>query len=51
MPHKSLSDKWLVFASDDLKIIQAVIEEDVYHLACFHAQQSVEKALKGILGR
>lgn len=49
MAHKSLSDKWLVFASDDLKIIQAVIEEGVYHLACFHAQQSVEKALKGFI--
>lgn len=49
MPHKSLSDKWLAFASDDLRVIQAVIDEAVYHLACFHAQQSVEKSLKGFI--
>lgn len=49
MPHKPLADKWLAFAGDDLRIIQTVIKEGVYHLACFHAQQSAEKSLKGFI--
>lgn len=49
MPNKELADKWLVFASDDLKIIGDVIKAGVYRLACFHAQQSAEKSLKGFI--
>lgn len=49
MPNKELADKWLAFASDDLKIISDVIKVGVHHLACFHAQQSAEKSLKGFI--
>jgi len=49
MRNKELADKWFVFANDDLKIINDVIKAGVYHLACFHAQQSAEKSLKGFI--
>lgn len=49
MKYKVLSDRWLEFSGDDLKIIEAAIKEKVYHLACFHAQQSAEKSLKGFI--
>lgn len=49
MKNKNLAERWLFFANDDLKIIDDVIREEVYHLACFHAQQAVEKALKGFI--
>ncbi len=49
MKNQNLAEKWLSFASDDLKIIDDVIKEGVYHLACFHAQQAVEKSLKGFI--
>lgn len=42
---------WLRFAHDDLLGAEALLErEDVApRLACFHAQQSAEKALKALL--
>lgn len=49
MRNKELADKWFVFANDDLKIINDIIKAGVYHLACFHAQQSAEKSLKGFI--
>lgn len=49
MKYKSLSDKWLAFASDDLRVVEAAARENIYHLACFHAQQSAEKSLKGFI--
>lgn len=49
MKNKNLAERWLSFANDDLKIIDDVIGGGVYHLACFHAQQAVEKALKGLI--
>lgn len=49
MKNKDLAKRWLSFAKDDLKIINSIIGEEVYHLACFHAHQSVEKTLKGFI--
>jgi len=37
MKNQNLSERWLFFANDDLKIIDDVIKAEVHHLACFHA--------------
>ncbi len=44
-----LAERWLSFAQDDLRVAEIVLDERIYHQACFHAQQCVEKALKGVL--
>ena len=44
-----LAERWLSFARDDLRVAELVLDECIYHQACFHAQQCVEKALKGLL--
>lgn len=49
MKNKTQADKWISFANDDLKIIDDIINDEVYHLACFHAQQAAEKSLKGFI--
>jgi HEPN domain-containing protein len=41
--------KWLEFARDDLAMAESAIEKVIFNQACFHAQQGVEKALKGYL--
>jgi len=40
---------WIEFASEDLKIAELALHERVYNQACFHSQQCVEKALKGLI--
>lgn len=40
---------WLRFARDDLRSAEVLLREGIYHYACFHGQQGVEKALKGFL--
>ncbi len=42
---------WLVFAREDLQVAEIVLDEELYNQVCFHAQQCVEKALKGALAR
>lgn len=49
MNKKLISQSWLKKALDDLEWTKANIREKVYYGACFTAQQSVEKALKGYL--
>ena len=46
-----LAERWLVFAQQDLRGAQVMFDEKLYNLACFHAQQCAEKALKGMLIR
>ena len=46
-----LPDRWLIFAREDLAVAKIVLDEGIYNQACFHAQQCVEKALKGVLVR
>lgn len=45
------TERWLVFAREDLRAAEVLLAEDIFNLACFHAQQSVEKALKGLLAQ
>ena len=40
---------WLVFAREDLQVAEILLEKAIYNQSCFHAQQCVEKALKGLL--
>jgi HEPN domain-containing protein len=42
-------DRWLAFAWEDLRVAEIVLDERIYNQVCFHAQQCVEKALKGAL--
>ena len=46
-----LAERWLSFARDDLRVATLVLSEGIYHQACFHSQQCVERALKGVLIR
>ena len=40
---------WLDLAYQDLLAAKVLYEEGIYNLVCFHAQQCVEKSLKGLL--
>lgn len=43
-------DRWLRYARDDLRAAELLARQgDVPRAACFHAQQAVEKAIKGSL--
>lgn len=46
---RSEYEDWYAYAEDDLKFAQLGLREGFYTQACFHAQQSAEKALKGYL--
>ena len=41
--------RWLAQAEADLKWAELLADKDAYHLACFHAQQVAELALKAFL--
>ena len=42
-------NNWFDFAADDIKSGEILLREGMYNIACFHAQQASEKALKGFL--
>lgn len=42
-------ERWLAFAYEDLRVAELALKEDIFNQTCFHAQQCVEKALKGVL--
>jgi HEPN domain-containing protein len=44
-----LPELWLQYASDDLKSAKVLLAEEVYNIACFHAQQAVEKLFKAFI--
>jgi len=44
-------DRWLVFAREDLRMAELALADGIFNQACFHAQQCVEKAIKGWLGQ
>jgi len=46
-----LTERWLSFARQDLMGAQVMLREGMYNLTCFHAQQCVKKALKGLLAQ
>lgn len=41
--------KWFEFAREDLAMARIALKQGISNQACFHAQQGVEKALKGFL--
>lgn len=43
-----LINKWLFFATSDLKSAEASFEFKIYHIVCFHSQQAAEKILKAL---
>ena len=43
------TERWLIFAREDLQVAEAVLGRGIYNQVCFHSQQCVEKALKGAL--
>lgn len=45
----NLATRWLQFAQEDLRIIPVLIKEEAFGMACFHAQQAAEKALKAFV--
>ena len=42
-------ERWLVFAREDLRMDELALAEGILNQVCFHAQQCVEKAIKGWL--
>lgn len=42
-------NNWFSFASEDLKLAELALGENIYNQVCFHSQQGVEKTLKGYL--
>ena len=51
MDHKTDADRWLTFASDDVRVARLALGEEIWSQVCFHSQQCVEKCLKGLLAR
>lgn len=49
MTYKDNTSDWIFFAESDLKTATVMLREEVHHMACFHAQQTVEKCLKALL--
>lgn len=41
--------QWLIYAEDDLRFAEVGLKENFYTQVCFHAQQTIEKCLKGTL--
>ncbi|MCI0396260.1 MAG: HEPN domain-containing protein [Chloroflexi bacterium] len=41
--------RWLIFAQEDLQVAEIIFVEGLYNQVCFHAQQCVEKLLKGLI--
>lgn len=48
-PTPDIAARWLQFAKEDLRIVPILIRENAFNMACFHAQQAAEKALKAVL--
>ena len=44
-----LPELWLQYASDDLKGAKVLLAKQIYNIACFHAQQTVEKLFKAFI--
>ena len=40
------TDRWLIFAREDLRIAELAMNEGLYNQVCFHSEQCVEKVLK-----
>ena len=42
-------NRWFAFADEDLLVAERAMEDGIFNQVCFHAQQGVEKCLKGFL--
>jgi len=49
VPRDRSRSPWVQLAADDLEAAHLLMDEGLYHLACFHAQQAAEKILKAFL--
>jgi HEPN domain-containing protein len=43
------SQRWIAFAREDYRMALLAKEAAIYNQVCFHAQQCIEKAVKGLL--
>lgn len=43
------AEAWLKIAAEDLQSAEILFERKLYRMACYHAQQSVEKVFKALL--
>jgi len=43
------SERWVVFARQDLRMAELALMEELYNQVCFHCQQCAEKAVKALL--
>ncbi|MCC9075340.1 HEPN domain-containing protein [Litorilinea aerophila] len=43
------SERWFLFARQDLRMAELAMVEGIYNQVCFHCQQCAEKAVKGLL--
>ncbi|HEV8310059.1 MAG TPA: HEPN domain-containing protein [Methylomirabilota bacterium] len=43
------ADRWLEWAAEDIELADYALSRAIRRQVCFHAQQAVEKALKGML--
>ena len=47
---KKQAEEWLNAASDDLKVIDKIIDDEILtNMVAFHSQQAIEKSFKSIL--
>jgi len=47
---KRITEEWLKAARDDLMVIERIIDSDhLTHIVAFHAQQTIEKAIKAVM--
>jgi HEPN domain-containing protein len=42
------AERWLTTAEEDLRAAELLFEKELYAAACFHTQQSGEKAIKSL---
>ena len=43
------AEAWLSISAEDLQSAEVLYERKIFRMACYHAQQSVEKVLKALL--
>ena len=43
------AEAWLTLSAEDLQAAEVLFGQKVYRMACYHAQQSVEKIFKALL--
>lgn len=47
---KKDAERWIRFACEDLRMAELALAEGIFNQVCFHAQQCVEKLIKGFIG-